>query len=67
MTAGQFELLADAEAEAVLRWRFESIAATGAPIEDALVIASHVEIYLREAVDLLERGCPPALVVRILA
>jgi hypothetical protein len=67
MTAGQFELLADAEAEAILRWRFESIAAAGAPIEDALVIASHVEVDLRDALGLLERGCPPSLVIPILA
>ena len=66
MTAGQFELLADAEAEAVLRWRFENLAEAGAPIEESLVIASHVEIDLRAAVDLLRRGCPAELVVPIL-
>jgi hypothetical protein len=66
MTASEFELLADTEAEALLRWRFENVAAAGAPIEDALVIASHVEIDLRAAVDLLGRGCPAKLVVPIL-
>ena len=34
---------------------------------DALVIASHVEIDLHEAAELLRKGCPPELVVPILA
>jgi hypothetical protein len=67
MTAGQFELLADNEAEAVLLWRFENLTRTGAPVGDALVIASHVEIDLHEAAELLRKGCPPELVVPILA
>jgi hypothetical protein len=67
MTAGQFELLADNEAEAVLLWRFENMTRAGVPVEDALVIASHVEIDLHDASELLRRGCPPELVVPILA
>jgi hypothetical protein len=67
MTAGQFELLADGEAEAMLLWRFDSLTKAGAPVGDALVIASHVEIDLHEAASLLQRGCPPELVLPILA
>lgn len=67
MTAAQFELLAPASAEELLRARFEALAEWGCPLGDALVIASHVEVDIVDAVDLLLRGCPGDLVVPTLA
>jgi hypothetical protein len=67
MTAAQFELLEAGEAEELLRARFESLAWHGCPPGNALVIASHLEIELLDAIVLLQRGCPAYLVMRILS
>lgn len=66
MTAAQFELLADVEAEEVLRWRFGALVRAGYDPCDAMVIASHVEVDLHLAEDLLHRGCSPETAVQIL-
>jgi hypothetical protein len=67
MTAAQFELLEANQAEEVLRARFESLVWHGCPPGNALVIASHMELELLDAILLLQRGCPAHLVVPILA
>jgi hypothetical protein len=67
MTAAQFELLEPASAEELLRARFEALAECGCPLGDALVIASHVEVDILDAVGLIGRGCPPDLVLMSLA
>ena len=67
MTAAQFELLEPATAEALLRARFEALAESGCPLGDALVIASHVEVAVRAAIDLMGRGCPADLVLPTLS
>jgi hypothetical protein len=66
MTAAQFELIDDSEAEAILRWRFEELVRGGYDVGSALVLASHVEVDLHHAVDLTQRGCPPGTALRIL-
>jgi hypothetical protein len=66
MTAAQFELLGPSAAEELLRARFEALAEWGCPIDEALVIASHVEVDIVDAIDLLRRDCPPRLVLRLL-
>ena len=58
MTAAQFELIDETEAEAILRWRFEELVRAGYDVGSALVL-SHVEIDLHDASDLACRGCPP--------
>jgi hypothetical protein len=67
MTAAQFEMLEVGEAEELLRARFESLAWHGCPPGNALVIASHLEVELLDAIVLLQRGCPPHLILPILA
>jgi len=67
MTAAQFELLGAAEAEELLRARFESLIWHGFPPGDALLLASHPDIELLDAIVLLQRGCPPDLVLVLLA
>lgn len=67
MTAAQFELIGPSAAEELLRARFEALAEWGCPLENALVIAGHVEVDIADAVSLLRRGCPGGLVLRILA
>lgn len=66
MTAAQFELLGPTAAEELLRARFEALAEWGCPVDDALVIASHVEVDIVDALGLLRRDCPPGLVLRLL-
>jgi hypothetical protein len=66
MTAAQFETLEVAEAEELLRARFESLTWHGCPPGNALVIASHLEIELLDAISLMQRGCPAHLVIPIL-
>ncbi len=66
MTAAQFELIDETEAEAILRWRFEELVRAGYDIGSALVLASHVEIDLHNASALTRRGCPPETALRIL-
>jgi hypothetical protein len=67
MTAAQFEMLEATEAEELLRARFESLAWHGCPPGNALVIASHTDVELLDAIVLLQRGCPPHLVLPILS
>ena len=66
MTAAQFELIDETEAEAILRWRFEELVRAGFDVGSALVLASHVEVDLHDASDLARRGCPSETAVRIL-
>jgi hypothetical protein len=66
MTAAEFEVLDEGEAESVLRWRLVELIGVGYSWDDALVLATHVEIDLHLAGDLLRRGCPSATALRIL-
>ena len=66
MTAAQFELIDETEAEAILRWRFEELLRAGYDPGAALVVASHVDVDLHDAATLVGRGCPPETALRIL-
>jgi hypothetical protein len=66
MTAAQFELLEATQAEEMLRARFTTLTAEGCPPGNALVIASHMEVELTDALYLLQSGCPAHLVLPIL-
>jgi hypothetical protein len=65
VTAAQFEALEAPVVEAVLRWRFEALVQAGYDAGNALILASHVEVDLHQAADLLARGCPPETAMRI--
>ena len=66
MTAAQFEMLADVESDEVLRWRFDLLVRAGYEAGDAMVVASHLEVDLRVAENLVLAGCPPATATQIL-
>ena len=66
MTAAQFERLGEVEAEGVLRWRFEALVRAGYEAGEAMILASHVEVDLHTATDIVAKGCPPATALRIL-
>ena len=66
MTTAQFIQLDTDEATQVLRWRLNRLTAAGYDLDDAVVLASNVEIDLHDAAELVRRGCPSATAVRIL-
>jgi hypothetical protein len=66
MTAAQFEAIDETEAEMILRWRFDELVRAGYDVGMALMLASHVEIDLHDATELVRRGCPADTAVRIL-
>lgn len=66
MTAAEFEVLSETEAERIIRWRFEILSDAGYPWDEALKLAAHVETDLHVATDLVHRGCPTDTAVRIL-
>ena len=66
MTAAQFEAIDETEAEMILRWRFDELVRAGYDVGTALMLASHVEIDLHDATELVHRGCPADTAVRIL-
>jgi hypothetical protein len=66
MTAAQFEDLRIDEAAEVLAWRFDALCRSGFDLDAAAVLAANVEVDLHQAIELVGRGCPPALAARIL-
>jgi hypothetical protein len=66
MTAAQFEDLRTDEATEVLAWRFDVLCRSGFDLDATAVLAAHVEVDLRRAIELVGRGCSPELAMRIL-
>ena len=66
MTAAQFTGLDEREATAILGLRFSQLVGAGFELDDAAVVAAHVEIDLHAATSLVARGCPSVIAVRIL-
>jgi hypothetical protein len=51
----------------VIRWRREQLVDSGFPVPVAARLAKDSRYDLHALTELVERGCPPALAVRILA
>jgi hypothetical protein len=66
MTAAQFEALDEADAADVIRWRLSQLTRSGYPLEQAVALATRLDVDLHRASDLVARGCPPELAVEIL-
>ena len=66
MTIAECDTTEERELTAVLRWRFSQLARSGYGLEEAVVLATTPDVDLHSAAELLERGCPPALALRIL-
>ena len=49
----------------VLVWRFKQLCRSGFELELATTIAARMDVDLHEAIDLVERGCPPDVAGRI--
>ncbi len=65
MTVAEFTALQDETVE-VIRWRFSQLARSGYGTEDAITLATHLDVDLHRAADLVARGCTPSLALRIL-
>jgi|GraSoiStandDraft_27_1057306.scaffolds.fasta_scaffold266426_1 hypothetical protein len=66
MTAAEFELLEENDVERIICSRFRALEDAGYPWDDALVLATHVEVGIADARSLLRRGCPAKTALRIL-
>ena len=58
--------VSEIDADGVLSWRFGELARAGYRPDDAVLLARAPEVDLHVAVDLVLRGCEPALALRIL-
>lgn len=58
--------LAEEAAKECLHRRFRALREAGFDAADAALIASDRAIELRKALDLVARGCPPSVALRIL-
>jgi hypothetical protein len=57
----------ETELERVERWRTSELMRVGFPGDDAVALASRTDVDLHEAIELVQRGCPPPLAIRILS
>jgi len=60
------EEIVETELERVERWRTEELLRAGYDPAAATDLGSRMDVDLHGAIELLERGCPPELAVRIL-
>jgi hypothetical protein len=56
----------ETELDRVERWRTAELMRVGFPGDDAVVLAARFDVDLHDAIELVQRGCPPELAVRIL-
>jgi hypothetical protein len=56
----------ETELDRVERWRTAELMRVGFPGDDAVALAARTDVDLHDAIELVERGCPPELAVRIL-
>ena len=59
-------VVAEADTNGVLRWRYQELRRAGYEPVAAVRLARSRQVDLHVAVDLLERGCPAATALRIL-
>jgi hypothetical protein len=54
------------ELERIQHWRAEALERAGFDVSSSTIIAMRHDVDLHDAIELLERGCPPELAIRIL-
>ena len=52
--------------EVLVEWRREQLIRAGCDTYNALILAKRSHVDLHQAIDLLERGCPPQIALEIL-
>ena len=66
MSAIAEELYVETELDRIFRWRRDELLRAGYSWDAACIVASHHEVDLHEAVELLDRGCAHDLALEIL-
>jgi hypothetical protein len=66
MASTELQTFVETESERIERWRAEELERAGYEPRSAAKIAVRPDIDLHRAVDLLGRGCPPDLALKIL-
>jgi hypothetical protein len=66
MASTDLQTLVETESERIERWRAEELERAGYEPRSAAKIAVRPDIDLHLAIDLLVRGCPPDLALKIL-
>ena len=66
MTIAELTTPAEEEANAVFEWRFAQLTRSGFATMDALALATRADVDLHRAAELVARGCPPSVALRIL-
>jgi hypothetical protein len=66
MAAIELHVETETERQRVERWRIEELKRAGYDSSSALMLAASPEVDLHRAIDLLGRGCPIDLAVKIL-
>jgi hypothetical protein len=57
----------ETELDRVERWRTAELMRVGFPGDDAVALAARTDVDLHEAIELVRRGCPTELAIRILS
>ena len=65
MNTAEHEIV-ETELERVERWRTAELMRVGFAGDDAVALAARTEVDLHQAIELVQRGCPPELAFRIL-
>jgi len=65
-TAAEEIQIQETERERVEKWRAEALERVGYDVTSAALLATQHDVDLHLAVELVERGCPPATAIRIL-
>jgi hypothetical protein len=65
-TMSAVEITIETESERVERWRMDELMRAGFDFGSAVQLAAAPGVDLHAAIDLVGRGCPPPLAVRIL-
>jgi hypothetical protein len=60
------DLTAFESEQSIIHWRFSQLTRSGYGFDDAITLAARFDIDLHIAADLVSRGCPPRLALRIL-
>jgi hypothetical protein len=66
MSAAELDVYVESEIERIRRWRAGELERAGYRPDQAAELAGRPDIDLHLAVELLERGCPTAVALRIL-
>jgi hypothetical protein len=65
MNTAEHEII-ETELERVERWRTAELMRVGFAGDDAVALAARTDVDLHQAIEIVQRGCPPELAVRIL-